>query len=204
MKRHTRHRLPFGGSLGSHFPTIPDRILSVHRYYTCPTTGAGAPLRLPVALLGSLRFSLSLPSTHSPLSSGLCPVLTAHCHCRGCGLPVPGLLFIASTPYLLASWVGDMMALSSSRTTPLDTCPALRPRWCPVYSPFLFAHRTTAFQQLQTVGFPILTSQYGYLSSTSIPFSRLYFAACILAPSSFILLLPGLHVDFATGLLARL
>ena len=117
---------------------------------------------------------------------------------------MPGLLFIASTPHLLAAWVGDMMALSSSRTTPLNTCPAHRPRWCPVYSPSLFAHRTSAFQQLQTVGFPILTSQYGYLSTTSIPFSRLNHAACILAPSSSVLPLLGLHVDFATDLLARL
>ena len=37
-----------------------------------------------------------------------------------------------------------------------------------------FAHRTTAFQQLQTVGFPILTSQYGYLSSTTTLFEALF------------------------------
>lgn len=42
------------------------------------------------------------------------------------------------------------------------------------------------------------------LLSTTIPISRLNHAACTLVPASFVLLLPGLHVAFTSGLLARL
>jgi hypothetical protein len=42
------------------------------------------------------------------------------------------------------------------------------------------------------------------LLTTIISISGLNHAACILVPSSFALPLPGLHVDFATDLLARL
>lgn len=146
------------------------------------------------------RFPIPLPTSfcfvpRSPFSGSLTSLQWS--------LPTPGLL-ISQYTSSSGSLVGNSMALSSSRTTPLDTCPVLRPRWCPVCSPFLFASRTAAFQRVKTVGFHTLTSQCAYLSSTTIPFSGLNSAACILAPSSSVLPLPGLHVDFATDLLARL
>jgi hypothetical protein len=69
-------------------------------------------------------------------------------------------------------------ALPSSRVTPLNTCPALRPRWCPTRLPWreqdcsLPAH---AHRRLW-VRLPGLV-----LRSTTIPFSRLNNAACVLA-----------------------
>jgi hypothetical protein len=45
------------------------------------------------------------------------------------------------------------MALPSSRVTPMKTCPALRPRWCPpTHRPS--ASGTAAFHPLHGVGFP--------------------------------------------------
>ena len=141
----------------------------------------------------AFRFRFPIPFLASfPLCSisGSQSRLEATCLRQGsCFTPVP-LIF-----WLLVE--RKQLALSSSRTTPVDTCPARRPRWCPAHSPFLFVTRPAAFQHMQTVGYLIL-------STTIIPISGLSDAACILAPSSSILLLPGLHVDFATGLLARL
>jgi hypothetical protein len=54
------------------------------------------------------------------------------------------------------SFIRKLMALPSSRVTPLTTCPALRPRWSPAYSPVsltLVVHRTAAFRCMQSVGF---------------------------------------------------
>lgn len=117
----------------------------------------------------------------SPLSSGLCPVsfLRLTEYCRKCGLSVPGLLVCQ---YSLSSGLlgGDMMALSSSRVTPVDTCPVLRPRWCPVHSPFLFLSRTAAFQRLHTVGFLrwllhlVLPQLYPFRGSIARPVSLLH------------------------------
>ena len=63
---------------------------------------------------------------------------------------------------------------------------------------------TAAFRPLETVGFPLATSLGDILLSTTILFSGLHHAACILVPSSSVLLLLGVHVEFATDLLARL
>ncbi len=65
------------------------------------------------------------------------------------------------------------------------------------------ARRTVAFRCLQTVGFCLGTAE-AILLSTTIHLSGLNHAACLLAPSSFVLPLLGGHVEFATDLLARL
>jgi hypothetical protein len=67
----------------------------------------------------------------------------------------------------------------------------------------LIAPRTAACRPLETVGFPLTTALRDILVSTTIPFSGLHHAACILVPSSSVLPLLGLHVEFASDLLAR-
>ena len=66
------------------------------------------------------------------------------------------------------------------------------------------APRIAAFRRLQTVGFPLEPSLRDILLSTTIHISGLYDAAYILAPSSFVRPLLGVHVEFAPDLLARL
>jgi len=64
------------------------------------------------------------------------------------------------------------------------------------------ASRTAAFRPLETVGFPLALR--ALLSSTTILISGLHHPACLLTPSSSVLLLRGVHGEFATDLLARL
>jgi hypothetical protein len=52
--------------------------------------------------------------------------------------------------------------------------------------------------------FPSLPPLRDILLSTTLPFSGLHHAACLLVPSSFVRPLLGLHVEFTTDLLARL
>ena len=72
----------------------------------------------------------SLPDTLSALCVRVVPYgLMAWArppdHTRAFGHPVPHS----------GSVTRRQMALPSSRATPVNTCPALRPRWCPAYSP---------------------------------------------------------------------
>ena len=48
------------------------------------------------------------------------------CHARAFGLPVPHSGYVTRR----------QVALPSSRATPMDTCPTLRPRWCPEHLPW--------------------------------------------------------------------
>ena len=94
------------------------------------------------------------------------------------------------------------MALPSSRVTPMDTCPALRPRWCPEHSPWRIQDcclPATAYRRRS-----LATALRIILWTTTLHISGLHHAAYILVPSSFALPLLGLHVDFTTDLLARL
>jgi len=119
---------PSVGPLGLGSPPSRSRLLPDHRYYD--------PLRLPDAHLGFLRFSLSSPDTlpgpalfvspsglvrgawaPSPRRQGFCL----------CGRRPSGSLFLKTRRHL---------ALPSPRVTPLESCPVLRPRWSPYYSPY--------------------------------------------------------------------
>src|SRR5205823_1440502 len=94
------------------------------------------------------------------------------------------------------------VALPSSRVTPLHACPALRPRWCPAHSPCRIQDcclPATARRRLS-----LATALRTILLTTTIHISGLHHAACILVPSSFVLPLLGVHVDFTADLLARL
>lgn len=142
-ERYARLRLPFSGSLGSRFPTfsvnIPD-----HRYY--------APLRLPFARLGSLRFSLSFPNTLSCSRSFVSRfrlVIWVGSH------PMTPRLLVSQYPCSSGAPGGRQMALPSSRVVPLNVCPALRPRWCPASSPFRFQDCCLPFRQQRRLS-PVL------------------------------------------------
>ena len=65
------------------------------------------------------------------------------------------------------------------------------------------AHRIAAFRCLQTVGF-CLDPAEAILLTTTLHISGLNDAACLLAPSSFVRPLLGVHVEFTPDLLARL
>ena len=162
----------------------------------------------------------------SPPSPVLCAAKTTPCPSRVASLvarfPIPRLLHgVRGVPIGLMAWVKPpgharafghpvpqsgscarrQVVLPSSRVTPVKTCPALRPRWCPAHSP-LSHHRTAAFRRMQTVGFCLDTAE-AILLTTTLHISGLHDAACLLAPSSFVRPLLGWHVEFAPDLLAR-
>ena len=93
------------------------------------------------------------------------------------------------------------MALPSSRVTPLHTCPALRPRWCPRLLPLRgwdCCLPATGNRRLSPH-----TALRDILMSTTLHISGLNHAACMLVPSSSVLPLLGLHVEVTPDLLAR-
>ena len=110
-----RRRLLSRGSLGPHFPTFPGTM----RRYDCRP-----------APLGVLHLSL-VPRYLACSRRSWCPsrargLVEAPGHARAFGHPVP------HSGYKTRRQV----ALPSSRVPLLKTCPALRPRWCPAYSPY--------------------------------------------------------------------
>ena len=174
-------RLPFSGSLGSHFPTCDGTM----QRYDCH-----------LALSGSFACR-SFPDTMRAsavrgIPYGLAAWWKPQDDARALGHPVPSSGHCA--------W--RQVALPRSRATPMNPCPALRPRWCPRHSP----------QRVQDCCLPALANRRlsprytvrDILLSTTIHISGLNHAACILAHSSFVLPLLGWHVEFATDRLARL
>ncbi len=127
MKRYARLLLPYSGSLGPQFPTLPVKASHHldHRYYD--------RLRLPNARLGVVRSSLSTPDTLYRPSLPLCLP-----HCISAGL-VGGAGHSTSTPgfrltldlLIPSSYPRKHLDLPSPQATPMDACPGLRPRWCP-------------------------------------------------------------------------
>ncbi len=155
-ERYARLRLPSSGSFGSPFPTFSIRPYSLPdlRYY--------APLRLPFAHLGSLHFSLSFPDTlpcsHSFVSRFRLVISVG-------SYPMTPRLLVSQYPCSSGAPGGRQMALPSSRVVPLNVCPALRPRWCPVRSPFRLQDCCLPFRQQRRL-FPV--SFPGYPLSTAI------------------------------------
>ena len=98
--------------------------LSFLRYYV--------QLRLPVCPSRfTSPFELSFPNTLCRFLYS-CPVSSSSTGRSYCQRQV----FVKPvTPYP-ASHSRRQVALSSSRATPMNTCPALRPRWCPDYLPY--------------------------------------------------------------------
>jgi hypothetical protein len=72
------------------------------------------------------------------------------------------------------------MVLPRSRVPPLKTCPALRPRWCPVPSPY----------RVQDYCLPVRANRR---LPTTLPMSGLHHAACLLATPGSVPLLAETH-----------
>jgi hypothetical protein len=84
---------------------------------TSPSQGASLVARHPNILPASLVRGLP---------AGLVTSSKRPDHARAFGHSVPHS----------GSETRRQVALPSSRVTPLDTCPVLRPRWCPAHSPY--------------------------------------------------------------------
>jgi hypothetical protein len=90
-----------------------------------------APLRLPPPHLRGLRLLLAAPIPCllrfvRPIRDRLMPWWKQPRHARAFGHPVPHSGYTTRRE----------VALPSSRVTPMATCPALRPRWCPEPLPY--------------------------------------------------------------------
>src|SRR5262245_4729743 len=90
-----------------------------------------APLRLPPPHLRGLHLSFAAPIPC--LLPSFVVSLTGSCP-RGSSRARQG--FWSPGPPVRAWGSRRQVALPSSRVTPMATCPALRPRWCPVPSPY--------------------------------------------------------------------
>ena len=113
--RYTRPRLPSGGSLGSHFPTLFGTMLGYDSHLSISMACAFARSSIPCLFLPFVSF------LQARLRSGTLA-------------PTPGLLGLSRYAFsgLLTR---KHMGLPSSQATPLSSCPALRPRWSPQHSP---------------------------------------------------------------------
>jgi hypothetical protein len=170
--RYARRRLPSSGSLGLRFPTFPARGL---RYYE--------PLRLPMAHLGVVRFSLSFPD---PLyrASGFVSLGHPRLVCKAS----------ASLPRResFPCWAALLRLIYTQGDHGLSHVPE-SPLWkhAPLSDPGGVLHtrriasRTAAFRSLHTVGFGLDPAE-AILLTTPLHIAGLHDAACILVPSSFV------------------
>ena len=171
---------PPGGRLGLASP--PSSVLCSTKIALCPSRAASFVTRVPIPCV--------LPLVRG-VPTGLVCGAKPPAHARAFGRPVPHS----------GSCTRRQVALPSSRVTPGDTCPALRPRWSPVGSPKrrrdcclpVARNRRLSPRHILRV----------ILVSTIIKISGLHHAACILVPSSFVRPLLGMHVEFPTDRLAR-
>ena len=95
-------------------------------------------------------------------------------------------------------------ATIGSPTFPSDPSDDMPRSQTPVVSCALaaVAPRIAAFRRMQTVGFCLHTPE-AILLTTTLHIAGLTDAACLLAPSSFVRPLLGVHVEFAPDRLAR-
>ena len=169
------------GPLGLSSP--PSLVLCSAQTAILPVSGRVACRALPHTLSASVTFVVSLQGSWCGRSPHTTPGLVVT------RSPIPGVC------------QGDRW-LSHVPESPLwIPAPLLDPGGVPGTRPI--APRTVAFRPLETVGFPLATLLRDILLSTTLHVSGLNHAACILAPSSSILPLLGVHVEFAPDRLAR-
>lgn len=120
---------------------------------------------------------------------------------RGSGASTPGLL-VRRYPFSSGKSARRHRALPSSRVDPMNACPALRPRWCPARLPLRTQDCCLPPVGQRRLSLPGLWRVISM--STTIHFSGLNNAACILAPSGFKHPITGMHADFASDLPATL
>src|SRR5215510_6198857 len=133
-----------------------------------------APLRLPPPRLEVLHLSL-VPRYLACFHRSWSPLRArsreeAPGHARALGHPVP------QSGYKTRS----QAALPRSQVPPVKTCPALSPRWCPAHSPC----------RAQDCCLPATGNRR---LPTTLPFSGLHHAACLLATPGFVRPLAGRH-----------
>jgi hypothetical protein len=179
--REARRRLPSRGSLGPRFPTF---------------TGTMRREDCHPAPLEALRWSLA----PRYLACFWVFVVSLAGSWLGRSAPTtPGPLILRSpNPDMSPEdrWLSPVPELPLWRHAPLsDPGGVLCARH--------LTSRTAAFRPLETVGFPLHTALRDILLSTTLLFSGLHHAACLLVPSSSVHPLLGLHVEFTTDLLAR-
>ena len=162
----------------------------LRRYY--------APLRLPLypSRVASLVARFPIPCLLRSVRGiplGLVVWSKPPDHARAFGHPVPHS----------GNWARRQVALPRSRVTPVKTCPALRPRWCPDHSPSrlqdccLPAGKNRRLSPLYSLeGYPCVHNDILFGAPSRGLSSRV--------PSSFVRPLLGVHVECAAGLLARL
>jgi hypothetical protein len=180
-ERDARRCLPSSGSRGPWFPTF----LGTMRREDCHPTR-----------LGSLRSSLA--SRYLACFRAFVVALTGSC---SGGSPRPRQGFWSPGPPVRAygpgeRWLSHVPEFPLCMHAPLSDPGGVLPTRH-------IARRTAAFRRVPTVGFPLHTTLSDILVSTTLHLSGLHHAACLLAPSSFVLPLLGWHVEFAPDLLAR-
>jgi hypothetical protein len=180
--REARRCLPSRGSCGPQVPTFPGTL----RRSDCPTAPLRA-LRLALASRYLARFG-SFGLSHTGACAGRRPQST------------PGLLVTRSP--IPGMGQGDTWR---SHVPELPRC-----MHAPLFAPGGVLHarqsasRPAAFRPLATVGLPRRTPLRALLLSTPLLIARLQHAACLLAPSSFVPPLLGVHVAFTPDRLAKL
>ena len=139
---------------------------------TSPSQGASLVARLPDTLPASRVRGVP----HGLVTRGKPPG-----HARAFGHPVPH------------SGYGTrrQVALPRSRVPPVKTCPALRPRWCPAYSPYRTQDCCLPALAHRRLSPPYLVRDI--LLSTTIHISGLNHAACLLALPGSVRPLTGRH-----------
>jgi hypothetical protein len=154
-----RRRLPSRGSLGPRFPTFRGTM----RRYDC---------HLPLS--GSFACRSCPDTLRAPCVRGVRNRLVTWWkqprHARAFGHPVPHSGYETRR----------QMALPSSRVPSVETCPALRPRWCPAHLP----------SRAQDCCLPAHANRR---LTTTIPISGLNDAASPLATPGFVRPLAGRH-----------
>jgi len=174
VERYARLRLPFSGSLGSGFPTFPTSILS-RPSVLCSAATASSPSRIASLF------------AHSPIPCAfpfvLCPTLGWLADIGGnypisAGSLGPPVLLIFRNFLTRKLW-----ALPSPRATPMNTCPVLRPRWCPINSPYRLQDCCLPHTPKRRLS-PLVAQRLS-IRSTTIHISGFNTTACTLVPSSF-------------------
>ena len=188
-RRYARLRLPSSGSLGSRFPAFAAFPVFSHRYY--------APLRLPFFHLGSLR--LKLASRYLVVFA--CVRVPSRVRCSGATDDLSNAWPCSLPACLTGSLRKEITVLSSSRVTPVCTCPARRSRWCPLRSPY--RSKDYSLPALRNRRLSRACTRLSSWTTTTL-FSGLGHAACTLATPGFIRTLAGYARRFATDSVANL
>ena len=184
---------PAAGRLGLTSPPYrPDYPTPGHRYYD--------PLRLPNALLGLVRSSLSSPDTLYRPSLTFVSPLNADSSMGGTLHITPGSLLMPDL-LLPSFYTRKHLDLQSSQATPVTACPGRGPRWCPDCSPYRNPNCCLPLCTKHRLSLPV--SRKLFTNHNAQDF-RAQYTACSLVPSGFGLPSPGLPADFTTDLLAKL